>query len=642
VRKVASPSPSSAGAAPFTREAGAEPLSGYRLIELLGSGGFGEVWKCEAPGGLHKAVKFVGGGPLASGEGGSLVEQELDALHRIRAIRHPFLLSIERVEVVAGALLVVMELADKSLQDVLAEYQGKGEAGIPRAELLGYLLEGAEVLDLMALQHGLQHLDVKPRNFFLVGNHLKVADFGLVRDLQDGGAAAGQEQAGLTPLYAAPEALQGRVSRHSDQYSLAIVYQELLTGTVPFHGRSARQLVLQHLTAEPDLNPLPAADREIVARALAKNPDERFASCLDFLRALQTQDRQPRTASREPPAGTANGMALVRGSVGVRFLERLEEGPLGETWKAQTLDGRPRLAHVLPLGLASQAEAADRLVARLRGVHHRALPQVEMVQDQTGRFVVLSELPRQTLRDRFQECVSRGGRGIPRDELLGYVGDAAEALDALARQHGLAHLGLTPRHLIVRDGRVQVGGFGLVPLMRALLGQAAPRLGGRYCAPELQEEAGGVASDQYSLAIIYAELLTGISPVSRRPGSRHGVSGPGVRLELDLLPATDREAVARALQPDPNQRHLSCADLVRALEGYEEAGGQSAEGEVVLPPVVPVGSLFGEQATPSLILPSVAELLATQLPGGAAGSEQTTPVGPQYVRCPGGPWSIAA
>src|SRR5437660_11160738 len=105
------------------READAEPLPGYRLIEPLGTGGFGEVWKCEAPGGLFKAIKFVYGQMSAVGPPRELVTQELDALQLVKNIRHPFLLSLERVEMVEGDLLIVMELADQNLSDRLAQYQ---------------------------------------------------------------------------------------------------------------------------------------------------------------------------------------------------------------------------------------------------------------------------------------------------------------------------------------------------------------------------------------------------------------------------------------------------------------------------------------------------------------------------------------
>src|SRR4051794_16870495 len=81
----------------FVREPNAEPLPGYRLIEPLGSGGFGEAWKCEAPGGLFKAIKFVFGNLESLDVDGARAEQELKALNRIKEVRHPFVLSIEQI-----------------------------------------------------------------------------------------------------------------------------------------------------------------------------------------------------------------------------------------------------------------------------------------------------------------------------------------------------------------------------------------------------------------------------------------------------------------------------------------------------------------------------------------------------------------
>jgi eukaryotic-like serine/threonine-protein kinase len=165
------------------RAANEAPIPGYRLLERLGQGGFGEVWKCEAPGGLLKAIKFVCG---KSGRvrPGSNADQELRALHLIKAISHPFLLSIERIETLHnGDLAKVSELAECSLHDVLEGHRQAGRPGLPRAEALSYLLEAAEALDLINQEHGLQHLDVKPRNLFLIQRHVKVGDFGLVASL---------------------------------------------------------------------------------------------------------------------------------------------------------------------------------------------------------------------------------------------------------------------------------------------------------------------------------------------------------------------------------------------------------------------------------------------------------------------------
>ncbi len=271
----------------FSREPNAEPIPGYRLIEPLGTGGFGEVWKCEAPGGIHKAIKFVFGNLNALDSDSARAEQELGALNRIKEVRHPFVLSMDRIEVVGGELVIVMELADCNLHDKFVECQSAGLIGIPRDSLLKYIRDGADALDHMIERHNLQHLDIKPRNLFIISDRVKVADFGLVKHLERGSGS----MAGVTPLYAPPETFRGDISKHSDQYSLAIVYEELLTGQRPFTGKNPRQLALQHTNAEPELRWLPEGERPIVARALAKDPAKRWPDCLSFVRALVNAQR---------------------------------------------------------------------------------------------------------------------------------------------------------------------------------------------------------------------------------------------------------------------------------------------------------------------------------------------------------------
>src|SRR5262249_50799337 len=153
-----------------------------------------------------------------------------------------------------------------------------------RDALLRYVRDAAEALDHMNEKHNLQHLDIKPRNLFLISDRVKVADFGLVKHLER--VSLSGLLGGVTPLYAPPETLNGKLSERSDQYSLAIVYQELLTGQRPFNGKNARQLAQQHMQEEPELRPLPEAERPVVARALAKDPAKRFPSCLAFVRTL--------------------------------------------------------------------------------------------------------------------------------------------------------------------------------------------------------------------------------------------------------------------------------------------------------------------------------------------------------------------
>lgn len=301
-----------------------EPLPGYKLIDRLGRGGFGEVWRVEAPGGLQKAMKFVFG-DLNNLDDDNIkaAEQELKALDRVKNIRHPFILSLEQWKIINGQLIIVMELAERNLWDRFKECRGLGLPGIPREELMGYLYEAAEALDLMNTKYHIQHLDVKPQNLFLMYNHVKVADFGLAKAFEGG---RGTVTGGVTPVYAGPETFEGYVSRYTDQYSLAIVFQELLTGTRPFNGSNTKQLVMQHLNGTPDLDHVPGPDRAVLGRALSKKPEDRWPTCSDLVKALRasgsptagsgTVGREETTANRTPPRTlSAASQVLVGGDI---------------------------------------------------------------------------------------------------------------------------------------------------------------------------------------------------------------------------------------------------------------------------------------------------------------------------------------
>src|SRR5690606_19199266 len=164
---------------------------------------------------------------------------ELRSLQLMRELRHPFLLSVERIEVDNGRLIIVTELADQNLEERFLALRDEGHKGIARDELLKFLHDAADALDFMHEQHNLQHLDIKPSNLLLQGGHVKVADFGLIKNLSQSELSM---VSGFTPAYAPPELFHGRPGRNSDQYSLAIVYQVMLTGVPPFAGRTIAQL----------------------------------------------------------------------------------------------------------------------------------------------------------------------------------------------------------------------------------------------------------------------------------------------------------------------------------------------------------------------------------------------------------------
>ena len=107
----------------------------------------------------------------------------------------------------------------------------------------------------------------------------------------------------MSPHYVAPEVLEGRVSQRTDQYSLAVTYFQLRTGRLPFAGDSVNQVLYAHVHRPPDLSGLPEEERAVVARALAKRPEDRWPSCREFVRRLARPHAASETTAdaRAPP-----------------------------------------------------------------------------------------------------------------------------------------------------------------------------------------------------------------------------------------------------------------------------------------------------------------------------------------------------
>jgi serine/threonine protein kinase len=251
---------------------------GFKMIKRIGCGGFAEVWQAETPGGFPVAIKRILR-PLDHAE----AQLELRALGEIKRLSHPYLLQTRDYDLLDNRLYVVMDLADCTLADRLHQCKQAGEQGIPVEELLRYMHEAAEAIDYM---HGekVHHRDIKPKNILLHKGHAKVADFGLARMVASQRLTV--TGSGTAP-YMAPEVWKRQVSAHSDQYSLAVSYVELRLGRLPFSGNDMYSLMMDHLEAKPNLDPLPDAEQKALRQGLSKNPADRFPNCLAFVQALE-------------------------------------------------------------------------------------------------------------------------------------------------------------------------------------------------------------------------------------------------------------------------------------------------------------------------------------------------------------------
>ncbi|MCS6912045.1 MAG: protein kinase [Myxococcales bacterium] len=187
----------------------------------------------------------------------------------------------------------------------------------------------AQCASALAASHakGVVHRDLKPENIFLLTrgqdrNYVKLLDFGIAKLMGDGGAGmSSRTRTGMvigTPAYMSPEQCEGRglIDHRSDIYALGVVMYELLTGRVPFRGDGFGEVLVAHLTRDPEppsqLNPnLPPEIEALVLHCLRKDKAQRFQSMNEFLAALQdpVAHFQQWTATAHLPPGTATGSA---------------------------------------------------------------------------------------------------------------------------------------------------------------------------------------------------------------------------------------------------------------------------------------------------------------------------------------------
>ncbi|MFN4259029.1 MAG: protein kinase domain-containing protein [Gemmataceae bacterium] len=292
---------------------------GYQLLRRIGVGSFGEVWRGIAPGGVEVAIKIISR-PLDHSE----AQRELQALELIRNLRHPFLLQTHSFYPEENRLFIVMELADGSLRDRLKECLQQGQGGIPAEELVAIFREAAAALDFLHKKN-VQHRDIKPDNILLLEGHAKVADFGLAR-LQESRPLVTATSSG-TPAYMAPEVWRGKISPHSDQYSLAMSYMELRLNRRPFPSRDLLSVMQDHLEHFPDMEGLEQEEQEVLIRALAKDPAERYPNCQAFIQALEKAVVKPAPLPKGD-TGKPSGPADTEPIVGQEPLAAAETEPI--------------------------------------------------------------------------------------------------------------------------------------------------------------------------------------------------------------------------------------------------------------------------------------------------------------------------
>jgi len=263
-----------------------QQLGNYRLIRQLGSGGFADVYlgeHCHLK--TNAAIKVLHT-PLSAQDG----QQFLQEARTIAQLKHPHIVRVLDFAIDAATPFLVMDYAPKG---TLRQAHPRGSV-LPLSLVVTYVKQVAA-----ALQHAhdakLIHRDVKPENM-LLGSHNEalLSDFGIAVASHNTSSLKTLDHAG-TPQYMAPELIQGKPRPASDQYALGIVVYEWLCGERPFQGN---QVLYQHLAVPPPplhekIPTIPPEVEQVVLRALAKDPQQRFASVEAFATALEQAAQQP-------------------------------------------------------------------------------------------------------------------------------------------------------------------------------------------------------------------------------------------------------------------------------------------------------------------------------------------------------------
>lgn len=269
-------------------------FAGYTVVRCLGTGGMGEVYLAQHPRlPRQDALKVLRAGVSADDEYRQRFEREADIA---ATLWHPHIVGVHDRGEHDGQLWIAMDYVPGT--DTARFVREHHPKGLPATYVDEIVTAVGDALDY-AHQRGLLHRDVKPANILLSDTHsadrrILLADFGIARWSDDVSGLTATNMTVGTVSYAAPEQLMGNtVDGRADQYALAATAYELLTGRPPFQNSNPAVVISQHLSALPpaigDHRPELAHLDPVFAKALAKDPADRFDRCADFARALGHQ-----------------------------------------------------------------------------------------------------------------------------------------------------------------------------------------------------------------------------------------------------------------------------------------------------------------------------------------------------------------
>jgi serine/threonine protein kinase len=579
-------------------------LPGYEILEELGRGGMGVVYKARQVS-LKRlvALKLIRDGALAGPQERARFRIEAEVVARMQ---HANIVQIYEAGEHQGRLYFAMELIEGSGLD--KRLAGQPQPAPQAAELVRTLA--------LAVEHAhaqqVVHRDLKPANILLQkdeggrmkdesrpdassGSSLiphpssfvpKITDFGLAKRLDRESTAATQDGAVLgTASYMAPEQAAGRVREIGpgvDVYALGAILYEMLTGRPPFRAESWRETVEQVIHDEPTpptrwRADVPRALETICLKCLEKAPDRRYASARELADDLDRfLEGIPVTAV---PLADSERLARLAARDDYQIVEEIGHGPRSTVYRA--LYGplkQPVAVKVFATGICSREEWEARVRRGTDLWAALAHPQIVPVQ-RAGwwdgvAYLALEYVPHGSLADKA------AGQPGPIRQTLRLVEQLAEIVSYLHRQ-GVVHGNLKPSNvLFAADGIPRLvdfrptGGLFLGPLPADHTSPA----GLCYLAPELARDTSAKSqpyTDIYGLGMILYYLLTSRSPFASRSTEetleevRSQDPTPPSHLNPEVTPPLESFCL-RCLRKNPWRRYYRVYDLLTRLRDFQD------------------------------------------------------------------------
>ncbi len=276
-------------------------IAGYQILERLGRGGMGTVYRARQIAlDREVALKVLS---ARYSDDKTFINRFFKEAQAAARLNHPNVVQVYDVREEKGLYLISLEMMDGGTVQDLASAEG----ALPIPQVIRIARDAARGL-VYAERKGIVHGDIKPDNLMLNSDGVvKISDLGLARDA---GEVAHQGEEGIfgTPHFISPEQAQGRaVDSRSDIYSLGATLYRLLTGETPFTGASVREIVMKQIQEEPreirELRPeCPEDLTDLVSVMMAKDPDDRFESAASLLEALEALDDSGRLTGKATPA----------------------------------------------------------------------------------------------------------------------------------------------------------------------------------------------------------------------------------------------------------------------------------------------------------------------------------------------------